>query len=218
MLSKKAVMFGLVATVCALSSIGTVSVLNAENNATSFSSPGDNTLGTYSESLRDKKHPILNLEGMYGTDVSVMSEALKRSTVDAKEPTVLPKDIELKKTMTEGTADLPAQMITTIYGPTSIDYSEFTSFMEVLDNKGIIVIQTHEEKEYDKDSWMRAFVEQIGENAQILSVDGSSVISIEGDPENGITSEVILHKRNVQIDVISVAYNEDDLLKIASTL
>ena len=38
------------------------------------------------------------------------------------------------------------------------------------------------------------------------------------DPSNGISSEVIIYRGNTQIDVISVAYNADDLLKITSTL
>lgn len=215
MLNKKLGVFAIAAI--SVLAIGVFTTLNAEDNFT-FSTPDDGTLFTYSASLADKKYPVRSIAAMYGEDVTEMSQALTRSTVDAKEPTLLPKEIELKKTMTEGTTDAKSNMITTIYGPTSIDYSEFTTFSQLLDHKGIIIIQTNEDKDYDRDAWMNAYANQIGDTANILSINGKKIIAIEGNPQEGLTSEIIYHKGRIQIDILSVAYNVEDLLKIASTL
>ena len=65
---------------------------------------------------------------------------------------------------------------------------------------------------------MQAYVNQIGDRANIISIDGQKIIAIEGNPQEGLTSEIIYHDGRIQIDIISVAYNVKDLLKIASTL
>lgn len=220
--------FFIITAISAFAIVSIFTLYNAENKFGEFSTPDESSLNTFSMNNNKAEYeyvkgpPPMTLDSMYG-DVIIDQSNLDP---DIKSPNIhqpivspidvlLPSGIELKKTMATGDPEWFADMTTTIYGPKSINYENVTTVDDVLDNHGIIIIQTFE-KQYDRDTWLTSFVKQIGDAANLLEQNGNKIVSINGDPQKGTISEIIFHKQRMQIDVISVAYNANDLLKMTS--
>ena len=229
MLNKKLGFF----IITAISAFAIVSVFTLYNGELDkfgeFSTPDESSLNTFTmnnnrpEYDHVKGPPPMTLDSMYGEEVfdqsnlDLSTKAPKmRHAIVSPIDVLLPPGIELKKTMVEGDPGWFAEMTTTIYGPKSINFENVTTIDNVLDNHGIIIIQTFEKHKYDRDNWITSFVNQIGDAATLIKQDGKKIVSINGDPQKGIVSEVIFHNQRMQIDAISVAYNANDLLKMLS--
>lgn len=227
MLSKKLGFF-IITAISAFAIVSVFTLYNAENKFGEFSTPDESSLNTFSMNNNKPEYdyvkgpPPMTLDSMYGDviiDQSNLDPDIKAPNIHqpivSPLDVILPPGIELKKTMATGDPDWFADMTTTIYGPKDINYENVTTVDDVLDNHGIIIIQAFE-KQYDRDTWLTAFLNQLGNVGELIVKDGTKIVKIHGDPQKGTVSEIIFHKQRMQIDAISVAYNANDLIKMTS--
>src|SRR3989344_9206366 len=175
-------------------------------------------LNKYSESLISKKVPPMpSIERMYGSEYETITDLKTRSNTDVKESTTLPDGIELKLLLTKGTPEEKSRLTTVIYGPTSIDYNQLETLTDILDSHGIVVLYHEEQRSFDKNQWYEDVLSQ-RQHTQPIKVANIAGIGVAGNPEEGHGSKVIFHRENVQIQLISVAYDMIDLIRVAESL
>ncbi len=166
--------------------------------------------------LNIRTPPPTPLPVFYGNTVSDVATASQLTGIQVKAPSYLPTGIELKMVKIKVQSDVNLKQVALIYAPTSTTVTDDWTFEQVMDSKGIIVIYTQESPSFDKAKWVKDYATSVP-GAESKTVHGASAIGINGDPQAGIRSQVIFYDGNVLVLLVSVHYQEAELLKISES-
>lgn len=197
--------------------LGIVLVLIVSPHFATEKTTGEPPFGAYSSNLSARHPPPAPLTTMYGNTVSSVSEASQLSGVLAKNPSYLPPNLELKMIKTKVQPENQVEAVTLIYAPKQISINETSTFEDVLDYNGMIIVQAIESSSFDSAKW----VDSYGANtpgAKFITVHGAKAIGFDGDPTTGKPSQIIYFDGRTQVIMLSVAHQSAELLKTAESI
>lgn len=180
------------------------------------SSNYDDALGTYSENLPIRAPAASPLLEKYGQSIDKSNIQFGLDFIQT-EPKVLPSGIELKGSFAESNNESDAfNMIMDVYLPNNSEISKNTTFRDVMDIGGFIIIQSEVSPNVDKQHWIDNFGNEQG--AKYSTIGESKVIIADRDGSKGERSQLYFYNGEVLVNLVSVALNADELLKIANSM
>lgn len=197
------VILGMIMTFGIIPGVQTSEVTNFEVNE-KFS----DTLGKYSENLVSVRGPIPRaLSDSYETRSNTLDDAISSSSVSR--PNVLPQGFELKAVFSNDA------IISQFYMLQDKEITDETTFGDVMDNGGFVIIQVQEDPEFDKQNWL----DNYGKGGVTYSKIGDSkVIVVDNDGTKGERSQLFFYNGDTFVNFVSVSLNAKELLKIANSL
>lgn len=214
--SKKIALFGMVVAAVVLT--GSVIMLQQSIDPAKQSTE-IKYLNAYSKNLPSKNPGPVLLTRLYGdVQPSLAVASSKAPDVIAKEAKYLPLGLEQKMILTRTTQDeAPSRLVAIIYAPPTVMLNSSSTFGDVLDHQGIIAYSYKQNPGFDPVKWTKEYAAGV-KGAVEIAVNGKPGIAIYGDPQKGEKSQVLFHDGIMQYSVISVAYQPDELLKIAESM
>lgn len=176
-------------------------------------------LGAYSKNLPSKNPGPVLLTRLYGDiQPSLAAANLQAPGVIAKEAKYISLGLEKKMVLARNNqAEEPSRLVAEIYAPKSVILNGTSTFEDVLDHQGIIAYSYKQNAGFDPVKWTKEYAAGV-KGAVEITVNGKPGIAFYGDPQKGEKSQVLFHDGMMQYSVISVAYQPDELLKIAESM
>lgn len=164
-----------------------------------------------------RKAPPRPLDAMYGQSVDSVNTARTLSLLDVKSPLTIPAELELKSVNVRVEPDNQLNMVTQIYVPKDVNFDAITTFEDVMNESGIIVVQTKEAPNFDSNMWIDEYVKQTP-NAHQITVNGKKAVGFEGDVKTGKRSQVIFYEGDIQVILVSAGQSKATLIQMAESL
>lgn len=176
----------------------------------------DTTLPINTPNLR-KGPPPMSLEA-WGTKYSSFEQARASSEMaSASLPSAVPSDLHLDSVRVQG--DESTKFMTAFYLSQGDSTDDSSTFQDVMSRGGIVVVYSIESySPFDREKWMEAFVSEAPEVRRIETVNGTPAVVNTGNPEEGITYQVLFWDGDLKINLVSIKYTDQDLIRIAETI
>ena len=203
--------------VLGLAALSVVGSLNPNGTTGTLGYGQEVPYGTYSKNLPARHPPPILLGDMYGKTAQSSSDASSLSGMTVKTTQQLPSNTELKMIKTRIEPDTQFKMVTSIYAPKQIRINENSTFADVMDYNGLIIVQTKEQPNFDISKWIDEYGTQTP-GASFVTVHGKKAIGISGDPMLGQRSQIIYYDKDVQVILVSVGHKMHELLKMAESM
>lgn len=205
-------MFAGIGMVIAL--VATMSIVSEVNIKESQATTQDDT---HAKNSYDRQPPPRKLTMLYGEPVKSVIDARQMSTLSAKIPSKVPMQMELKLVNARIEPANNVDMITQIYGPKQFTINSESTFEDVMNNNGIIVVQEKEQSNLDSNKWIDEYVKNTPE-AKLININNHEAVGFDNDPSRNARSEVIFYDGNVQIILVSLGQPLSSLTQIAESL
>jgi hypothetical protein len=196
------VILGLIMTFVIIPDVQTSEVTNFEVNE-KFS----DTLGKYSENLVSVRGPSPKaLSDSYETRSNTLDDAI---TSSVSRPSVIPRGFELKAIFSNDAT------ISQFYMLQNKEITAETTFEDVMDNGGFVIIQVQEDPEFDKQNWLDNYGKG---KVTYAKISDSQVIVVDNDGTKGEKSQLFFYKGDTFVNFVSVSLNAKELLQIANSM
>ena len=198
--------FGLILTLGIIPSMD-----NSEINSFEVPENFSETLGTYSESLSDiRSPPPTPISAQYEKRSNTVDEALAvKEIANVKKPNLIPQGFKLKAVFSQD------NMISQFYMLENKEITDDTTFRDVLDEGGFVIIQNQEDSEFNKQNW----IDNYGKGEVTYSKIGDSkVIVIDNDGTKEERSQLFFYNGDTFVNFVSVSLDAKHLLKIANSM
>lgn len=200
--------------------IGLVVASAATNEASTFKLDDTfpDTLGKYSEALAEQRTPpqtpLLDRYSHNTTDLNLVEEI---TSIPVRTPKLLPEGYELKTVFYEIDSNgVAINKAIQYYMLESDQITDKTTFADVMDKGGFVIIAIDEGPDYDKENWLTSFGESKG--GKFSTVGESSAILLENDGTQGKRSQVYFFDDTIKVDLVSVSLDAQTLLKIGQSM
>jgi hypothetical protein len=178
--------------------------------------PSERPIGTYSKSLPTRSPLPMTLTDSYGELAVSIDQAKRLSSMEVKTLSKLPKGTELQSVYIKKDAQNDTYLVTQVYTPREMQVTAYTTFADVMDNNGIIVLYSKEATNFDRQSWLEQYSKN--PNVDVVVINGMNAIAIDGTPENGERSQIMFYDQDVFVNLVSVGYHRADLIEMAKSL
>lgn len=160
-----------------------------------------------------RKAPPLPLDA-YGEKVSSLNVAKDLSGVPVKELSYVPLDLEVSQIRVQSD---DINMVTQFFVSKNTPIKNISTFDDVMDSHGIVIIQTKQDVDSDHDIWLDDYMKS-RTGMEIININGVKGLAGSGDPSKGTRSEVIFQDGELQIDLVSVTYPKEILINMAQNM
>ncbi len=175
------------------------------------------TLGKYSEYLPERAPPQIPLLDRYSHNTTDLALVEDLTSINVKTPKLIPQGYELKTVFYDVDDDgIATKKIIQYYMLNSDQITDKTTFADVMDKGGFIIISIDEGSEYDKENWLNLFGEDKG--GKFATVGDSRAILMENDGIQGKRSQVYFFEDTVKVNLVSVSLDAQTLLKIGQSM
>lgn len=168
------------------------------------------TLGKYSESNANIRGPgYLPIKITGGEEFKTVEDAKKSSDVKITKPSTLPKGFELKAVYSKDVT------VTQYYMLQEQEFTDETTFADIMNNGGFVIIQVKEDPDFDKQNWLDTYGKG---KVKYEKIGDSKVIVAANDGTKGERSQLFFYDGDTFVNFVSVSLDTDELLKIANSL
>lgn len=171
----------------------------------------------YSKNLLQHHPPPSLLSDLYGATFPSVAAARQASGLDVKVPSYTPSNLDMKVVKARIEPDNQVKMVTLIYVPKQFEINDNTTAEDVLDHSGLIAIYTKMLPGFDAAKWVDQYAKNTP-SSQLTTVHGANAIAFEGDPAAGKRSQIIFYDGDIQVILLSLAYQKAELMKIAESM
>lgn len=172
--------------------------------------------GTYTQNNQAiREAPPLRLDA-YGEPVLSLNDAKERSSVSVKESSSIPLDLEINQIRMKND---DIKMITQFYVSKNTPIKNISTFDDVMDSHGIVIIQISQDIDpnFNYDVWLDDYAKS-RPGMELVDINGVKALAGSGDLSKGIRSEVIFQDGDLQLDLVSIAYPKEVLIHIAQNM
>lgn len=221
-------MFGTSKNVLIAASLA-IAIVASVYAASTFWSPnsvgGENRTGAtnedapYSKARRPPPMPIVSTNGVEATTFDIAKDRTQLASALTL-PTAVPDELEEVSIRIKTSDEAENNLISVFYTPADFKVSDNDTFEDVMINGGIAIIYSKEPSsaDYSRDSWMKKFVDEDSENRHIQDINGSTALVMDGNPPLGQTYQVYVYNAHTQINLVSMRYDVDGLIKVAASI
>lgn len=202
----------LVAYFSAVSSLGTQGLADSQSSASQQTADNNN-----SANLR-KGPPPMPLTA-WGARIESFELAKVSVGIDsASLPSEIPSKLRLDSARIQ--TDGSTKLMTVFYTPEGVIANDTSTFQGIMSNGGLAIVYSIESlsPEFDREAWIKAFVSEEPNVRRIETINGMQAIINTGNPDQGITYQVLFWKGDMQINLVSLKYTDTELMEIAKTI
>jgi len=136
-------------------------------------------------------------------------------------PSVIPEGLELQKSYYKSSPIWDSGTVSLFLIPTTVNQNQTTTFESVLDFNGIIILTSFKSDEWTNEElevWRSGMVNQTNGELEKIEIHDWKGLTNNGEPQEGISSNITLVSDNITIQLISSAYDLSYLTEIATSL
>lgn len=200
-----------IAVIFAIQLLAPSSILNNQKNT------DQEEYGTYGENLPERHPPPRHLIAMYGEPVRSVNDAKQLSLLDVKTPSLIPSNLELMMVNTRIEPENQVNMVTQIYAPKEVTINTNSTFEDVMDNNGMIIVHTKELPGFDANKWIDEYVKNTP-GAETIMIHGQKAVGFDGDAKTGKRSQAIFYDGGIQVILVSVGQSKATLIQTAESM
>lgn len=155
----------------------------------------------------------------WGTRIESFEQAKASMGVDsASLPSEIPLELRLDSARVQTAGS--TKLMTVFYTPEGSTASDTETFEGIMSRGGLVIVYSVESlsQEFDRDDWIKAFVSEEPNVRRIETINGMQALVNTGNPDQGITYQVLFWKGDLQINLVSLKYTETELMEIAKTM
>lgn len=133
-------------------------------------------------------------------------------------PSKIPAELKLDSARVK--TDRSAKLMTVFYTPQGIAASDAQTFQDIMSGGGLAIVYSIESlsPEFNRQDWIKAFVGEEPDIRRIETINGVQAVVNTGNPDQGITYQVLFWKGDLQINLVSLKYTDVELMEIAKSI
>jgi hypothetical protein len=136
-------------------------------------------------------------------------------------PSIIPEGLELQKSYYRSSPISDSGTVSLFLIPTTINTNQTTTFESVLDFNGIIILTSLKSNEWTNEEleiWRNNMINQTNGKSEKIEIHNWKGLMNNGEPQEGISSNITLVSDNITVQLISSAYDVSYLTEIATSL